>query len=195
MDNKVSTMYSSGSPENHSESAHPKAEYLEKLMKAKSNVKPNSVSQSILSAAESSKLVVGNWHLFCKIELNNCTLCVQNVEGQSQSTYLKDDMSGFVFESNRGSKHLFIAENPIQEDIAVGWNITKKATTFRSKLEEFKLGVYAFAREVYDEHLKEAESLQRGAMAQLITIVDKMDILCLEVNDKVGILHSKNFTL
>lgn len=42
LDNKLATMYSSGSPEGGSDSSENRGEFLEKLQRARSSVKPSS---------------------------------------------------------------------------------------------------------------------------------------------------------
>ncbi|NXT86833.1 HECD1 ligase, partial [Anhinga rufa] len=65
LDGKLATMYSSGSPEGGSDSSESRSEFLEKLQRARSQVKPSTTSQPILSAPGPTKLTVGNWSLTC----------------------------------------------------------------------------------------------------------------------------------
>lgn len=37
-------------------------------------------------------------------------LQIHNTDGQQQTTILREDLPGFIFESNRGTKHSFTAE-------------------------------------------------------------------------------------
>lgn len=37
-------------------------------------------------------------------------LHIHNTDGQQQTTILREDLPGFIFESNRGTKHSFTAE-------------------------------------------------------------------------------------
>lgn len=87
-----------------------RGEFLEKLQRARSAVKPNVSSQPILSKPGPVRLVVGNWALASKKEQE---LHIHNSDGHQQSTILKDDLPGFIFESNRGTKHSFIAETSL----------------------------------------------------------------------------------
>lgn len=145
LDGKLATMYSSGSPEGGSDSsgstnsysssrhfsrppidlrnAHPhlsltslpaesRSEFLEKLQRARSQVKPVTSSQPILSNVAPTKLTVGNWSLTC---LKEGEIAIHNSDGQ-QATILKEDLPGFVFESNRGTKHSFTAETSLGEE-------------------------------------------------------------------------------
>lgn len=86
-----------------------RSEFLEKLQRARSQVKPVTASQPILSAVGPTKLTVGNWSLTC---LKEGEIAIHNSDGQ-QATILKEDLPGFVFESNRGTKHSFTAETSL----------------------------------------------------------------------------------
>lgn len=141
LDGKLATMYSSGSPEGGSDSsgssgsrgppadgrlssgrlilslssppAESRSEFLEKLQRARSQVKPVTSSQPILSNVAPTKLTVGNWSLTC---LKEGEIAIHNSDGQ-QATILKEDLPGFVFESNRGTKHSFTAETSLGEQL------------------------------------------------------------------------------
>lgn len=86
-----------------------RSEFLEKLQRARSQVKPVTASQPILSTQGPTKLTVGNWSLTC---LKEGEIAIHNSDGQ-QATILKEDLPGFVFESNRGTKHSFTAETSL----------------------------------------------------------------------------------
>lgn len=90
-------------------SAESRSEFLEKLQRARSQVKPVTTSQPILSIVGPTKLTVGNWSLTC---LKEGEIAIHNSDGQ-QATILKEDLPGFVFESNRGTKHSFTAETSL----------------------------------------------------------------------------------
>lgn len=72
-------------------------------------MKPSTSSQPILSAPGPTKLSVGNWSVTC---LKEGEIAIHNSDGQ-QATILKEDLPGFVFESNRGTKHSFTAETSL----------------------------------------------------------------------------------
>ncbi|OWK08863.1 hypothetical protein Celaphus_00015402, partial [Cervus elaphus hippelaphus] len=86
LDGKLATMYSSGSPEES------RSEFLEKLQRARGQVKPSTSSQPILSTPGPTKLTVGNWSLTC---LKEGEIAIHNSDGQ-QATVLKEDLPGFV---------------------------------------------------------------------------------------------------
>lgn len=83
---------------------------MEKLQRARSAVKPNTPSQPILSKPGPTRLVVGNWSLTSR---KDAELHVHNSDGQQQATILREDLPGFIFESNRGTKHSFTAETSL----------------------------------------------------------------------------------
>lgn len=56
-----------------------RGEFLEKLQRARSQVKTGSQSQPILSAPGATRLVVGNWSLFCK---RDGEISIHNSDGQ-----------------------------------------------------------------------------------------------------------------
>lgn len=76
-------------------------------------MKPVTASQPILSSVAPTKLTVGNWSLTC---LKEGEIAIHNSDGQ-QATILKEDLPGFVFESNRGTKHSFTAETSLGESV------------------------------------------------------------------------------
>ncbi|XP_064621516.1 E3 ubiquitin-protein ligase HECTD1-like isoform X2 [Lineus longissimus] len=171
LDGKLATMYSSGSPEGGSDSSENRGEFLEKLQRARSQVKTGTPSQPILSHLSPTRIVVGNWSLMCK---KDGELIIHNSDGQQQATILREDLPGFVFESNRGTKHTFTAEMSLGADFAPGW-AGKKSKKLRSKVEAVKIKVKTLARELYDKHFKVAQATPRGVVAKLCNIVHKIE--------------------
>lgn len=87
-----------------------RGEFLDKLQRARTAVKITSNSQPILSKPGPLRLVVGNWSLTSRKESE---LHIHNCDGQHQTTILREDLPGFIFESNRGTKHSFTAETSL----------------------------------------------------------------------------------
>ncbi|KAM8917346.1 E3 ubiquitin-protein ligase HECTD1 isoform 4-T4 [Spinachia spinachia] len=170
LDGKLATMYSSGSPEGGSDSSESRSEFLEKLQRARSQVKPVTSSQPILSSVGPSKLTVGNWSLTC---MKDGELAIHNSDGQ-QATILKEDLPGFVFESNRGTKHSFTAETSLGSEFVTGWT-GKRGRKLKSKLEKTKQKVKSTARELYDDHFKAVESMPRGVVVTLRNISTQLE--------------------
>uniref|UniRef100_A0A2C9KAE0 E3 ubiquitin-protein ligase n=1 Tax=Biomphalaria glabrata TaxID=6526 RepID=A0A2C9KAE0_BIOGL len=169
LDGKLATMYSSGSPEGGSDSSENRGEFLDKLQRARSQIKIGTPSQPILSKAGPARLVVGNWTLTCK---KDGELQIQNTDGQ-QATILREDLMGFVFESNRGTKHSFTAETTLGQEFAVGWS-GKKSRKLKSK-NAMKDKVRTTARELYEEYFKAAEAKPRGVVSKLCAIVQQLE--------------------
>uniref|UniRef100_A0AAV2JG34 E3 ubiquitin-protein ligase n=1 Tax=Knipowitschia caucasica TaxID=637954 RepID=A0AAV2JG34_KNICA len=170
LDGKLATMYSSGSPEGGSDSSESRSEFLEKLQRARSQVKPVTSSQPVLSAVGPTKLSVGNWSLTC---LKEGEIAIHNSDGQ-QATILKEDLPGFVFESNRGTKHSFTAETSLGSEFVTGWT-GKRGRKLKSKLEKTKQKVKSMARELYDDHFKAVESMPRGVVVTLRNISTQLE--------------------
>ncbi|XP_061531372.1 E3 ubiquitin-protein ligase HECTD1 isoform X2 [Phycodurus eques] len=170
LDGKLATMYSSGSPEGGSDSSESRSEFLEKLQRARSQVKPVTSSQPVLSSLGPTKLTVGNWSLTC---LKDGEIAIHNSDGQ-QATILKEDLPGFVFESNRGTKHSFTAETSLGSEFVTGWT-GKRGRKLKSKLEKTKQKVKSMARELYDDHFKAVESMPRGVVVTLRNISTQLE--------------------
>ncbi|UYV64246.1 HECTD1 [Cordylochernes scorpioides] len=193
LDSKLATMYSSGSPEGGSDSSENRGEFLEKLQRARSQVKQGTPSQPILSCVGSTRLVVGNWSLSCRKEGE---LLIHNSDGQQvvpsscgdrppdsgtcvqQATILREDLPGFIFESNRGTKHSFTAETSLGPEFAPGWT-GRKGKRQRSKLEALKQKVRSQAREIYEAHFRAAQAQPRGMVAKLGMLVTQIERACL----------------
>ena len=56
-----------------------RGEFLEKLQRAKSQIKPGTASQPILSRQSQTRLVVGNWSLTCR---KDSEIHIHNSDGQ-----------------------------------------------------------------------------------------------------------------
>ncbi|KAG7213737.1 hypothetical protein KM043_002970 [Ampulex compressa] len=186
LDGKLATMYSSGSPEGGTDTSgkgrntesltteENRGEFLEKLQRARSQVKPNSVSQPVLSRPGTTRLVVGNWALSSRKESE---LCIHNSDGQQQTTILREDLPGFIFESNRGTKHSFTAETSLGPEFAAGW-AGKRGKRLRSKIEAIKQKVKVQAQDIYERYFKAAQAQPRGVVAKLGAIVSQIEKAC-----------------
>ncbi len=113
LDGKLATMYSSGSPEGGSDSSENRGEFLEKLQRARSAVKASgsSSAQPVLSrpSPDPEKIIsVGNWNLS---SIEEGALTIVNSDGQQQATVLKEDLPGFLFQSNRYRNQYFCYSN------------------------------------------------------------------------------------
>lgn len=147
-----------------------RGEFLEKLQRARTGVRVGSVSQTILSNVSAMRLVVGNWLLSCQKEGQ---LYINNTESQ-QITILQDDLPGFVFESNRATKHTFRAGSNLGPDFTQGWS-TQRKKKVRSKTEAQKVQVKHKARDLHNRYFKAAQAVPRGAVAKLTQIVQLIE--------------------
>lgn len=174
LDSKLATMYSSGSPEGGSDSSENRGEFLEKLQRAKGLVKPGTPSQPIMSHPSAARIVVGNWAITCKKEGE---VQIHNSDGQHQATILKEELPGFVFESNRGTKHSFTAETTLGPEFSAGWS-GKKSKKFRSKVDAIRTKVKSQAREIYEQYFRTAEAMPRSVVYKMKKIVQQLEAAC-----------------
>ncbi|KAK9409642.1 E3 ubiquitin-protein ligase HECTD1 [Crotalus adamanteus] len=100
-------------------------------------------------------------------------IAIHNSDGQ-QATILKEDLPGFVFESNRGTKHSFTAETSLGSEFVTGWT-GKRGRKLKSKLEKTKQKVRTMARDLYDDHFKAVESMPRGVVVTLRNIATQLE--------------------
>ena len=59
------------------------------------------------------------------------------VVSRQQATILREDLAGFIFESNRGTKHSFTAETTMGTEFSTGWT-GQRNKKFRTKMEEVR---------------------------------------------------------
>lgn len=147
-----------------------RGEFLEKLQRARAGVRTGSAANPVLSCIGAPRLIVGNWLLNCQ---RDNQLQVNNTESQ-QITILQDDLPGFIFESNRATKHTFRAEANLGTDFAAGWALKRKKKV-RSRTEVQKMQVKHKARDLYNRYFKVAQSVPRGSVAKLTQIVDVIE--------------------
>ncbi|XP_050562022.1 E3 ubiquitin-protein ligase Ufd4 isoform X2 [Spodoptera frugiperda] len=190
LDGKLATMYSSGSPEHQTDNTENRGEFIDKLQRARASVK-NTVPQPILSKPGPSKLIIGNWSLSCKKEKE---LQIHNTDGQQQTTILREDLPGFIFESNRGTKHSFTAETFLGPELASGWTDRRNVTPHNAvnasrsrlaaKAEALKAQVCERARALYSRHLANAATRQpRPPVARLRALLARMQRLATQPTD------------
>ncbi|XP_057377283.1 E3 ubiquitin-protein ligase Ufd4-like [Daphnia carinata] len=201
LDGKLATMYSSGSPEGGSDSSENRGEFLDKLQRVRTQIKPGTISQAIFPAggkcSDGLRLTVGNWSLSSS---KDGELVIQNSDGQQQATILREDLPGFLFESNRGTKHTFTAETALGPELAAGWAPVHYLGTggrrsasgsgagrtglvsggrFRSsQVEATKQKVRAQAHEIYQRYFQAAQAQPRGVVARLAAIVVHIERGC-----------------
>lgn len=98
---------------------------MDKLQRVRTQIRPGTPSQALFtiskdpaSSSTQQRLTVGNWSLS---SVKDGELIIQNSDGQQQATILREDLPGFLFESNRGTKHTFTAETALGPELAAGW--------------------------------------------------------------------------
>ncbi|VVC42226.1 Hypothetical protein CINCED_3A002842 [Cinara cedri] len=171
INDKLSTMYSSGSPEGQPDTKN-KTEFIEKYLKAKVFVKLNTLSQPILSTPGLNRIAVGNWILISKKESE---LSIQNSDGLQQITTLTYGTNGFSFQSNRGNQHMFTALIALKSDFTSGWETVKKANLVPTKSETVGQKIRKQAQEIYEKFFKAAQAQPRGVVARLSKIVTAIE--------------------
>ncbi|XP_063927928.1 E3 ubiquitin-protein ligase HECTD1 isoform X6 [Zophobas morio] len=192
LDGKLATMYSSGSPEGGADTSgkgraadtltteENRGEFLEKLQRARAAVRSNVNSIPILSKPGPMRLVVGNWSLTSR---KDAEIHIHNSDGQHQTTILREDLPGFIFESNRGTKHSFTAETSLGScqtpgpEFSAGWT-NKKGKRLRSKTEATKIKVKYLAHSIYEQYFRAAQAQPRGVVAKLGNIVAQIERAC-----------------
>ena len=127
-----------------------------------------------LNDSDKNVITIGNWNLSCNQEGE---LKIINSDGQQQATVLKEDLPGFLFESNRGTKHSFTAETSLGPEFAAGW-AGKKTKRLRSKVEAIKQKVRCTAKDIYENHFTVAQGKPRGIVAKLTQIVSLIEKAC-----------------
>lgn len=151
-----------------------RGEFLEKLQRARGQVKLGVASRPILSSPGPTKMVIGNWSVSCVKEKE---VIIHNSDGQ-QATILREDLAGFIFESNRGTKHTFTAETSLGPEFAAGWT-GKRGKRFISKLEAQKQKIRALAAEIQDKYFVAAQQTPREVVSKLQRIVAELNESCL----------------
>ena len=212
LDGKLATMYSSGSPEGGSDSSENRGEFLEKLQRARAAVTASAIDAAAAAASAASSdpaaasaaasaataaasasvatpvftkkspdvIAVGNWNLSCSTEGE---LNIINSDGQQQATILREDLPGFLFQSNRGTRHTFTAETSLGPEFSAGWISGsgargKSKGRLKGKIEAVKQRVKSTAKLIYENYFRVAQATPRGVVATLANIVTKIDTNC-----------------
>ncbi|XP_065564117.1 E3 ubiquitin-protein ligase HECTD1-like isoform X3 [Artemia franciscana] len=173
LDGKLATMYSSGNPEGGTDTSENRGEFLDKLQRVRAAVPPGTPTQPILSSPGSTVLTIGKWSLQCK---NPGEIRINNSEGQQQATILKEDLCGFIFESNRGTRRTLTAESLLGLELGGAWNF--RGRKFTSQLEQIKQKVRTIAREINGSFAELAMSKPRESVVRLKGIIQQINNAC-----------------
>uniref|UniRef100_UPI00358F986A E3 ubiquitin-protein ligase HECTD1-like n=1 Tax=Myxine glutinosa TaxID=7769 RepID=UPI00358F986A len=164
---KLDSMYSNGNLDGGWNSSESRSLFLEKLQRARSQVKRGTMSQPVLSCPNQTKLLVGKWSLTCQ---KDGEMLIHHSDRQ-QATILKEDLPGFVFESSQGTKHYFTAETSLRSEFLTG----KRSTKPTSKLEMTKQKVSLMARRLYKGRFEAVESMPNGTLHALRNIACRLE--------------------
>lgn len=115
MDGKLSTMYSSGSPETGVDNSETRIEFINKFQKAKLSISAGNLPKTLFSNSQMNRRIdSGNWQITCP---ETTILNIINREGKQQKLLIKEDMPGFIFESSRYEKQVYMAESTLGKKI------------------------------------------------------------------------------
>lgn len=104
-------MYSSGSPETGTDNPETRAEFIGKIQKSKAGISSGNLSKTIFLPSQTNrKIISGNWQITSP---QNSILNIINCEGSQQKLLIKEDMPGFIFESSRYDKQVYMAESTL----------------------------------------------------------------------------------
>jgi E3 ubiquitin-protein ligase HECTD1 len=129
------------------------------------------------------RLTVGNWSLS---SAKDGELVIQNFDRQQQATILREDLPGFLFQSNRRTKHTFTAETSLGPELATAWapvhcpgsggsetghsGLVSKGRFRSSQVEATKQKVRAQTQEIYQRYFLVAQAQPRGVVARVAAI-------------------------
>ena len=211
-DNSLSTMYSSGSPETNVDTSENRHDFIDKLQRLKQQVldgigqekvddetktigpqQPIMIARTIFTSDTSNErmITVGNWTFECQ---GSSQLRIHNVEGE-QVTILEQGQPGFIFESNRGTRHTYHAQMSLGNEFSIPWSTietmasssnnndlssTAKSASIpvgKSKQEQMKYRTSELALFIYNEYLKNvtATNYTRSILTELKTIVEDLN--------------------
>uniref|UniRef100_A0A158Q903 E3 ubiquitin-protein ligase n=1 Tax=Elaeophora elaphi TaxID=1147741 RepID=A0A158Q903_9BILA len=183
LDGQLSTMYSSGSPEAGSDNAETRGEFLDKLTKARNAVPSGSLLHSIFSVPDASKTIeIGSW-ILASPKVNELT--VTNRDGNQQRLIIMEDLPGFIFESNRQTRHCFQAERTLGLDFVTGWAARGGGRRLRFRAETQKAKLREMAKEIWDNYMKEAQSKPRDALVELQKASSTVKEICRQKNGRL----------
>ncbi|CAF0944585.1 unnamed protein product [Adineta steineri] len=218
-DNSLSTMYSSGSPETNVDTSENRHDFIDKLQRLKQQVldgigqekneedikSTDGQQQQIMIARtiftsdinNERTITVGNWTFECN---GPTQLRIHNVEGE-QVTILEHGQPGFIFESNRGTRHTYHAQIPLANEFTIPWSTietlnsssslsnpidpssnislikTASVPVGKTKQEQIKHRTTELALFIYNEYLKNVTptNYTRSILNELKSIVDDLN--------------------
>ncbi|CAF3378660.1 unnamed protein product [Rotaria sp. Silwood1] len=217
-DNSLSTMYSSGSPETNVDTSENRHDFIDKLQRLKQQVLDGieqekndeniktidgeqqqiMIARTIFTSDTSNErtITVGNWTFECN---GPTQLRIHNVEGE-QVTIIEQGQPGFIFESNRGTRHTYHAQTALSNEFSIPWstieslnssassnsndpssNISLTKTSSvpigKTKQEQMKHRTTELALYIYNEYLKNVTptNYTRSILNELKLIVSDLN--------------------
>ncbi|CAF4302375.1 unnamed protein product [Rotaria sp. Silwood2] len=217
-DNSLSTMYSSGSPETNVDTSENRHDFIDKLQRLKQQVLDGighekndeniktidgeqqqiMIARTIFTSDTSSErtINVGNWTFECN---GPTQLRIHNVEGE-QVTIIEQGQPGFIFESNRGTRHTYHSQTTLSNEFSIPWstieslnsssssnsvdpssNISMTKTSSvpigKTKQEQMKHRTTELALYIYNEYLKNLTptNYTRSILNELKLIVNDLN--------------------
>jgi E3 ubiquitin-protein ligase HECTD1 len=149
-------------------------------------IKPGTMSQAVfppgVKIPDALRLTVGNWSLS---SAKDGELVIQNFDRQQQATILREDLPGFLFQSNRKTKHIFTAETALGPELLAAWapvccpgsggsetgrsGLVSSGRFPSSQVEATKQKVRAQAQEINQRYFQVAQAQPRGVVACVAT--------------------------
>lgn len=155
------------------------------------------IARTIFTSDTSNErtITVGNWTFECN---GPTQLRIHNVEGE-QVTILEQSQPGFIFESNRGTRHTYHAQMSLGNDFSIPWSTIETLTSpsshsddsstnsslaktgsvpvGKTKQEQMKHRTTELALHIYNEYLKNvtATNYTRSILNELTSIVDDLN--------------------
>ncbi|MFH4979391.1 hypothetical protein AB6A40_006100 [Gnathostoma spinigerum] len=193
IDGRLSTMYSSGTPESGSDSAETRGEFVDKLSKARNAVPAGTPLCSVFSKPNSEmNIEVGNWQISSS---KSEELIVSNQYGSQQRLIINEDLPGFIFEPTRQTQLSFQAESTMGLDFVTGWAARGGGRRLRFRAEAQKAKLQELAKELWEKYLREARAKPRDALVELRKAVDSLkNCLTVAANGSLGEKVLKEFS-
>lgn len=94
-------------------------------------------------------------------------------------------LSGFVFDSNRGTRVNITADNPLGSQFQFGWN-SKKGKRYKTKSEIAQEKVTAMAAELQTKYFSANQESTRRVAAELRAILSSVETAC-QVHETDGV--------
>ncbi|CAF2952123.1 unnamed protein product [Rotaria sp. Silwood2] len=185
-----------GSPETNIDTDENRHEFIEKFQRLKQQVldgigqekdteKQNMIIARTIFTSDTSNeriITIGNWTIQCN---GPTQIQIHNIEGE-QATILEHGQSGFIFESNRHTRHKHEVDIPLNNDFSIPWSTietltsSNNSTTVRvnkNKQDQTKQRTSEIALFIYNEYLKNCSptNYTRSILIEFKTLVNDIN--------------------